>query len=275
MADQNTDPYSASETARYNKDFGVSDLEASINKRNKRLRRNLVAAPGFNDMFDSFLNKQKPVEGELKAAAQTLNDIENPYIRRQLVRSAQDSINQRRDNVAGQYANVLQARLQGQQSAITNDQTDLTRRMSDRDQARGLAGQDYMDQLQRRRSLEDIRKQDALSRELQIGQYAPKTYGGGGGQGSDYKFVTLPDGTFGSYDPDTGQFIPQGNAPAAQKSTIVTDPITGEMYEYDPVSHTKKPIQTAQTPQQSGAPDTSWMNYMPGVYSDPTGEFAQ
>lgn len=185
----------------------VQQMESDVQKKTKRLRRNLASAGGFNEQLQRFMQRRKPVETELKRAAEQLGDVKNPFVRRQLVRSAEDAIRGRRQNVAADWATGLQGRLQSQQLGLQAQEASLNRQIADRDAARQFAAQQYMADIDYQRQQEmaklDIenqmdlyRRQMELEKEYGVGAFAPRGGGGGGGGGRPYyDTVTMPDGT--------------------------------------------------------------------------------
>lgn len=230
-----TNPFSAESGQQLNDQYSIDKLQKKVRQGNKKLRRDVVSSAGFQDTFNRFLQKQAPVENELKASAQSLSDVENPFIRRQLVSSAEQAIRGRRANIGDQFANVLAQRLQGEQISQQARQTDLTQALGERNEARQFASQQYLgaiqneyqkeaEQRQYDNSLKQYRAQLDIQKELGIGEFAPRGGGGGGGSASlkNPQVITVGDM---DYVYQNGQLI--GSAPAAKKESLADQLIAG------------------------------------------------
>lgn len=230
----------------FDKQYKVGKKERKLQKLQDRFRQTIGSSAGFSDALNSVLNRRQPINQQLKQAGEDFGTVENPFVRADLMDRAESNIRGSRFNTIQDSVGALQAEAGAQQFGIQSRENSLSRAMSRADEARRFAGNEYLNEInfqrQQQQRAEDRQAQlDLLARQREeamkqfedqlmvekkygIGNFAPRG-GGGGGGGSNLQFKELGDGTFGAFDPNTGQFYSMGSAPRS-------DPYTSGFYAW-------------------------------------------
>ena len=246
-----SDPYSKESSKALNKQFKIKKNTKALEKAQRKFRDTISQSGGFTDALNQIIERRQPVNEQLAQAGEAFADVENPFVRADLMDRAESSVRGSRANTLGQAVAALQAQASGQEYGISNLQNTLSRKLGERDQARQFTGQQYLDQLgfqrsqaqreedrnfqvdllarqreenlayqkellpfQREQNLEAYKGQQAFDELKKIGAFTPRSSGGGSG----YKpyFTQLDDGSYGAFDYGTGQWTKLGDAPGSQ-----------------------------------------------------------
>lgn len=242
-----TDPYSKEGNKALNKQFKVGKSRRALDKAQNNYRQTIAKSSGFTDALNKIIERKQPINDQLESAATDFSSVENPFVRADLMDRAESAIRGGRNNALGQGVEALTALASAKQYGIGNLENTLSRKLSNKDQARQFAGTKYLDELnfnrsqtqaeqdrqfqfallakQREEQFQAYKDQQMYDKSLGIGNFAPRG-GSGSGSSPSMQFKELADGTVGYFNPDTGAFTPTGatTMPTTPDYTIVKDP---------------------------------------------------
>lgn len=192
-----------------------------LNKQEKQGNRmiNYIASGRGEALFNEKAEERAPLDEQIERATSAFTDIEDPNVRSQLIRSAEQSLRQNRRNELAQADQAVGTALNAKFNLIGAKQNKLNTLLGERQFSRGMASQNYLDKSARRNALQSMIEQKDAGLEFfgdAAGQYFLRTGQTSPAESSPWDTVSGPDGGFWRTNEQTGEAEP------------IVDPETGE-----------------------------------------------
>lgn len=201
---------------------GKKKINKKIKKTYRQINRgiNALGSGTAGDIFDAAAEEAAPLAQQIKSATSAFSDVQDPSMRSQLVRSAEQAVRsnrkQERSEAIGNMLNAIQLK-----------QGNLNTLLGERQFSRNIAAQNYLDKASRRNALQAMVAQKNAGLEFfgdAPGQYFLKTGQTSPAESSPWSTVLGPNNKLYTYNEKTNEL------------NVPVDPITGDpIIEEDPL----------------------------------------